>query len=99
MDTYLITFALAVGSVALWTLRVTIASRGNRAASAVVSMVEATTYVVAVSRMTGAVGAPLHVAIYAAGVGAGTYAGLYLDGRLAAVGRASVRQQVRSRTS
>lgn len=82
MGAYLITFALAVGSVALWTLRVAIASRGSRAAGAMVSMIEATTYVVAVSHITSTLGAPMHLAVYAVGVGAGTYAGLTVDARV-----------------
>lgn len=84
MAAYLITFALAVGGVGLWTLRVTTTSRGNREASAVVSMIEATTYVVAVSHVMGSLDAPMHLVVYGLGVGSGTYAGLTIDSRLRA---------------
>lgn len=82
MAPYLITFALAIASVAMWTLRVTITSRGNRAASSLIAMVEATTYLGAVSHITSALDAPSHLVVYAIGVGSGTYAGLTLDRRL-----------------
>jgi uncharacterized protein YebE (UPF0316 family) len=82
MAPYLITLALAVGSVALWTVRVATAAHGTRAASAIVSMVEATSYVVAVSHLMRSLDEPIHVAIYAIGVGSGTYVGLTLEARL-----------------
>lgn len=37
MAPYLITFALALASVAMWTLRVAITSRGNRASSSTIA--------------------------------------------------------------
>lgn len=78
---YLTTFGLAIASVALWTLRVAITSRGNRAASSLIAMVEATTYLIAVSHITGALDAPTHLFVYAIGVGAGTFGGLTIDRR------------------
>jgi uncharacterized protein YebE (UPF0316 family) len=97
MAPYLITFALAIASVAMWTLRVAITSRGNRASSSAIAMVEATTYLIAVSHITGALDAPSHLFVYAIGVGAGTYAGLTVDRRLqyfprSGVGSTSKRQ-------
>lgn len=82
MAPYLITFALAIASVAMWTLRVAITSRGNRASSSAIAMVEATTYLIAVSHITSALDAPSHLFVYAIGVGAGTYAGLTVDRKL-----------------
>lgn len=82
MAPYLITFALAIAGVAMWTLRVAITSRGNRASSSAIAMVEATTYLIAVSHITSALDAPSHLFVYAIGVGAGTYAGLTVDRRL-----------------
>lgn len=82
MASYLITFALAIARVAMWTLRVTITSRGNRASSSAIAMVEATTYLIAVSHITSALDAPSHLFIYAIRVGAGTYAGLTVDRKL-----------------
>lgn len=82
MAPYLITFALAIASVAMWTLRVAITSRGNRTFSSVIAMIEATTYLVAVSHITSGLDAPSHLFVYAIGVGAGTYAGLTVDQKL-----------------
>lgn len=45
-------------------------------------MIEATTYLVAVSHITSALDAPSHLFVYAIGVGAGTYAGLTVDRKL-----------------
>jgi uncharacterized protein YebE (UPF0316 family) len=81
MAAYLTTFGLAIASVAMWTLRVAITARGNRAASSLIAMVEATTYLIAVSHITGALDAPTHLFVYAIGVGAGTYGGLTVDRR------------------
>jgi len=90
MAPYLITFALAIASVAMWTLRVAITSRGNRAASSLIAMVEATTYLVAVSHITSALDAPAHLFVYAIGVGAGTYTGLTVDRKLQCFPRSGV---------
>lgn len=79
MGAYLITFGLASASVCLWTLRIAITSRGKRAAGAMMSTVEATVYVVAVSHVLGSLDAPVHIAMYGLGVGVGTYAGLVID--------------------
>lgn len=79
---YLITFALAIGSVGLWTIRVATTARGSRVASAAISTVEATTYVVAVSHLMGSLDAPIHLLVYAIGVGTGTYIGLTIDSKL-----------------
>jgi len=84
MAPYLITLALAIGSVGLWTVRVATTARGSRGASAVVSMVEATTYVVAVSHLMRSLDAPFHLLVYALGVGSGTYVGLTVDARVRA---------------
>ena len=82
MSTYLITLALAIASVGMLTLRVAATSRGHRTASSVIAMLEATTYVVTVSHVVGALDAPAHLLVYAIGVGVGTYGGLTVDKRL-----------------
>ena len=92
MSAYLITFALAVGSVGLWTLRVATTARGNRATGAVIATIEATTYVAAMSHVMSSLGAPLHVVVYGLGVGSGTYAGIIVDTRLRAA-RCTEREQ------
>ena len=86
MSSYLITLTLAIASVGMWTLRVAVTSRGNRAASSVIAMLEATTYVVTVSHIIQALDAPTHLVVYAIGVGFGTYGGLTVDRRLRAIG-------------
>lgn len=78
----IITFALAVGSVGLWTLRVALTARGSRALGSAVAATEAVVFVVAFSHVTGSLDAPLQVAIYGIGVGTGTYVGLTIDRRI-----------------
>lgn len=78
----IITFALAVGSVGLWTLRVALTARGSRALGSAVAATEAVVFVVAFSHVTGSLDAPLQVAIYGIGVGTGTYLGLTIDRRI-----------------
>lgn len=78
----LITFALAVGSVGLWTLRVALTARGSRALGSAVAATEAVVFVVAFSHVTGSLDALLQVAIYGVGVGTGTYLGLTIDRRI-----------------
>lgn len=80
--TSLITFALAVASVGLWTLRVALTARGSRALGSTVAAIEAMVFVVAFSHVTGSINAPTQVLIYGAGVGAGTYLGVTLDRKL-----------------
>lgn len=87
---YLATFALAVASVCLWTVRVATTARGNTAIGAAVAVVEATTHVVAMSHVIGSLSAPLHVIVYGMGVGSGTYAGIIVDTRLRGCSRADV---------
>ena len=79
MIAYFVTFLLSVSTVGLWTIRVALTARGGRVASTVVSMLEATLYIVVVSRLAGSFGSPTHVLVYAAGVGSGTYFGLTAD--------------------
>lgn len=75
----LITFALAVGSVGLWTLRVALTARGSRALGSAIAATEAMTFVVAFSHVTGSLNAPVQLALYGLGVGVGTFLGVSLD--------------------
>ena len=75
----LFTFALAVGSVGLWTLRVALTARGSRLVGSAVAATEAVVFVVAFSHVTGSLNAPLQIAIYGLGVGTGTFLGLSID--------------------
>ena len=86
-----ITFALAVGSVSLWTLRVALTARGSRTLGSVVAATEAVVLLLAFSHVTGSLDAPIHVSIYGGGVGIGTYVGLSVDGALRACGGPSDR--------
>jgi uncharacterized protein YebE (UPF0316 family) len=78
----LITFALAVGSVGLWTVRVALTARGSRTLGSTVAATEAMVFVVAFSHVTGSLDAPIQILVYGLGVGAGTYLGVTLDRRL-----------------
>jgi len=75
----LITFALAVGGVGLWTLRVALTARGSRALGSAVAATEAMTFVVALSHVTGSLNAPAQLALYGLGVGVGTFLGVTID--------------------
>lgn len=75
----IITFALAVGSVGLWTLRVALTARGSRILGSAVAATEAVVFVLAFSHVTGSLNAPVQIAIYGAGVGLGTFLGLSVD--------------------
>lgn len=79
MTSYLATFLLSITTVGLWTIRVAMTARGGRIGATVISAVEATLYVVVVSRLVGSLNAPFHLVVYAIGVGVGTYVGLTLD--------------------
>jgi uncharacterized protein YebE (UPF0316 family) len=75
----LITFALAVGGVGLWTMRVALTARGSRALGSAVAATEAMTFVVAFSHVTGSLNAPAQLALYGLGVGVGTFLGVSID--------------------
>ena len=76
------TAGLAVGGVTLWTFRVAVTARGNRALGALLAATEAMLFVVAFSRLMGSFDSPHLVISYGAGVAAGTFLGLALDARL-----------------
>ncbi|WP_052666867.1 DUF5698 domain-containing protein [Nitriliruptor alkaliphilus] len=69
-------------TVSLWTLRVALAARGRRVASAIVAGGEAVLFVVVFSRLLDSLGDPVRLAGYAVGVGLGTLVGLTADERL-----------------
>lgn len=78
MSTF-ITFALAVGSVGLWTLRVALTARGSRLLGSAVAATEAVVFVVAFSHVTSSLDAPVQIVVYGLGVGLGTFLGLTVD--------------------
>ena len=73
--------AMAMGSVGLWTLRVTFAARGRKLLGAAVAAVEAVVFAMAFSNLTASLDAPVRVIGYAVGVAIGTVLGLSLDER------------------
>lgn len=72
---------MAMGSVGLWTLRVTFAARGRKLLGAAVAAVEAVVFAMAFSNLAASLDAPVRVIGYALGVAVGTVLGLYLDER------------------
>jgi hypothetical protein len=72
---------MAMGSVGLWTLRVTFAARGRKLLGAAVAAVEAVVFAMAFSNLTASLDAPVRVIGYALGVAVGTVLGLSLDER------------------
>jgi uncharacterized protein YebE (UPF0316 family) len=96
---FLITFALAVGSVGLWTLRVALTARDSRVIGSAVAAVEAVVFVVAFSHVTGSLNAPLQIAIYGAGVGSGTFLGLTVDRTIRRSGARRDQDAARTRLS
>lgn len=79
MFSYILTYALAVASVSLWTVRVAVTARGLRMAGSAVATVEAVVFAIAFSHVLGSLETPFHLLAYAAGVGIGTFTGLSLD--------------------
>lgn len=78
----LTTAGLAVGGVTLWTFRVAVTARGNRALGALLAATEAMLFIVAFSKLMGSFDSPHLVISYGAGVAAGTMLGLTIDARL-----------------
>lgn len=75
-------FSLAVLSVAMWTIRVAVAARGQRLASAGVAATEAVVFALTFSHLVSDLGSPVRVASYAGGVAAGTMVGLLVNDRV-----------------
>jgi uncharacterized protein YebE (UPF0316 family) len=75
--------AMALVSVGLWTLRVTLAARGRKVLGAAAAAAEAVVFAVVFSSLAGSLDAPAPVLGYAVGVAAGTLLGLLIDERSA----------------
>lgn len=78
----LFTASLAATSVTLWTVRIAVTARGNKALGSILAAVEAMLFIVAFSKLIGGLSAPHLIVAYGSGVAAGTLAGLTLDARL-----------------
>jgi uncharacterized protein YebE (UPF0316 family) len=74
---------LVVLEVAVWQLRVALATRGRKRIAAGLGAVNAVLSVVALAQVVTNLDRPANVAGYAVGVAAGVYLGVVADGRLA----------------
>lgn len=74
---------LAMLSVGLWTVRVSLVARDRKAAAAVAAGVEAVVFAVVFSEVLDTLQAPARLVGYAVGVGVGALAGMHLSDRLA----------------
>jgi hypothetical protein len=72
---------MALVSVGLWTVRVTLAARGRKLSGAATAAAEAVVFAVAFSNLATRLDAPVSVLGYALGVAAGTLLGLHVDER------------------
>lgn len=79
----LVVLALVVTEVAVWQLRMAVATRGHKGAAAMLGAVNAVLSVVALALVVNHLDRPWNAAGYAAGVAAGVYLGVLLDQRLA----------------
>lgn len=79
----LLVLALVVTEVAVWQLRVAVATRGHKTSAAALGAVNAVLSVVALALVVNQLDRPWNAAGYAAGVAAGVYLGVLLDQRLA----------------
>ncbi len=87
---------LALVSVGLWTLRVTLTARGRRFVGAAVAALEATVFAVVFGSLVSELDRPSRLAGYAFGVAIGTFLGIAADARMAH-GRSEVRVVVEGR--
>ncbi len=74
---------LVVLEVAVWQVRVALATRGRKRSAAALGAVNAVLSVVALGQVVTNLDRPANVAGYALGVAAGVYLGVVADGRLA----------------
>ncbi len=74
---------LVVLEVAVWQVRVALATRGRKRSAAVLGAVNAVMSVVALGQVVTHLDRPENIAGYAVGVAAGVYLGVVADGRLA----------------
>ena len=78
----LVISALVVTEVAVWQLRVALATRGQKRSAAALGAVNAILSVVALAQVVTHLERPANVAGYAVGVAVGVYLGIVVDERL-----------------
>lgn len=89
-------FFLRVVDVSMGTMRFLLITRGARLAPSLLGFVEILIWITAAGAAIRNLTSPLHVVGYAAGFGAGTWVGIWLEGKLA-LGTATVQAFCRDR--
>ncbi len=83
LATALLIFVARVTDVSLATLRIAFISRGHRRLAPPVALIENLVWLVALGQIVQHLDHPVHYLAYAGGYATGTWAGQYLDGKLA----------------
>lgn len=86
----LVVFFARIGDVSLATMRIMLLMSGRRQIAPLLGMLEALIWILAIGQIIRSVNSPLAYLAYAAGFGAGTYVGMWIEGRLA-LGKVIVR--------
>ncbi len=76
-------FVLRVVDVSMGTTRFLLVTRGARLPASLLGFVEVLIWITAAGAAIRTLASPLHVVSYAAGFGAGTWVGMWLEGKLA----------------
>lgn len=80
---YLLIFLARLTDVSLATVRMIMVVRGKRIIAACIGFVEATIYILAVSKVLSAMKNPLNILAYALGFATGNYVGIFLEEKMA----------------
>lgn len=80
---YLLIFLARLSDVSLGTIRMIMVIRGKRILAACIGFLEASIYVLAISKVLSAMNNPLNVLAYASGFATGNYVGIFLEGKMA----------------
>ncbi|MCS6967309.1 MAG: DUF2179 domain-containing protein [Cytophagales bacterium] len=86
----LIVFFARIGDVSISTMRIMLLMSGRRKVAPLLGFLEALIWIVAIGQIIHAVNSPLAYIAYAAGFGAGTYVGMWIENKLA-IGKVIVR--------
>lgn len=80
---YFLIFLARLSDVSLGTIRMIMVIRGKRLVAACIGFLEASIYVLAISKVLSAMNNPLNVLAYASGFATGNYVGIFLEGKMA----------------
>ncbi|WP_448519805.1 DUF2179 domain-containing protein [Rhodoflexus sp.] len=86
----LLVFFARIGDVSLATMRIMLLMSGRRQIAPLLGMLEALIWILAIGQIIRSVNSPLAYLGYATGFGAGTYVGMWIEGKLA-LGKVIVR--------